>query len=308
MKRIYTTINKKGNLNDISKEELLKIEDITGGGTTGDYIPLSGTEEGKPVTGPIETSNTSIVSMYSGVNPFSEDYTGEGASAYLIANQDIGVLLGYKTYIEGIGTVDVGMGCDDGPYSGLVTGISTQLNKDSNGKNKRIDYRFNELGIGVLDSIDEVGLVGHSYYGENYTDNTYVQKKYVDDANSYSTTEIKTGGTWIDGKPIYRKVFTDLDFDMALDEPIDVSELNIEHVVDISGTLVRDNVFKSSIHNTIPIFNGSSSFVGIFIPIIGISNGLLIYKYNVVYDFSGSESNVNVTEINVILEYTKTTD
>ena len=31
-------------------------------------------------------------------------------------------------------------------------------------------------------------------------------KNYVDNSNSYSTQEVKTGGTWIDGKPIYRKV------------------------------------------------------------------------------------------------------
>lgn len=29
---------------------------------------------------------------------------------------------------------------------------------------------------------------------------------------NYSTTEQKTGGTWIDGKPIYRKVFTGLNY------------------------------------------------------------------------------------------------
>jgi len=32
-------------------------------------------------------------------------------------------------------------------------------------------------------------------------------KDYVDAKNSYSTTETLTGGTWIDGKPIYRKVY-----------------------------------------------------------------------------------------------------
>ena len=31
-------------------------------------------------------------------------------------------------------------------------------------------------------------------------------KGYVDSSNSYSTDEVKTGGKWIDGKPIYRKV------------------------------------------------------------------------------------------------------
>lgn len=30
-------------------------------------------------------------------------------------------------------------------------------------------------------------------------------KNYINSANSYSTNEVKTGGKWIDGKPIYRK-------------------------------------------------------------------------------------------------------
>ena len=33
-------------------------------------------------------------------------------------------------------------------------------------------------------------------------------KGYVDSSNSYSIDEVKTGGKWIDGKPIYRKVLT----------------------------------------------------------------------------------------------------
>ena len=33
-------------------------------------------------------------------------------------------------------------------------------------------------------------------------------KEYVDGSNSYSTDEVKTGGKWIDGKPIYRKTIS----------------------------------------------------------------------------------------------------
>lgn len=37
-------------------------------------------------------------------------------------------------------------------------------------------------------------------------------KNFVEEKNSYSTTEMLTGGKWIDGKPIYRKVFTGLNY------------------------------------------------------------------------------------------------
>ena len=44
---------------------------------------------------------------------------------------------------------------------------------------------------------------------ENQQDNVLnAIKSYVDNSNSYSTQEVKTGGTWIDGKPIYRNILT----------------------------------------------------------------------------------------------------
>ena len=48
---------------------------------------------------------------------------------------------------------------------------------------------------------------------ENQQDNVLNDvKNYVDNSNSYSTQEVKTGGTWIDGKPIYRNVLIAKDF------------------------------------------------------------------------------------------------
>ena len=42
----------------------------------------------------------------------------------------------------------------------------------------------------------------------DYTEKDLIPKKYADLQHSYSTTETKTGGTWIDGKPIYKKYIT----------------------------------------------------------------------------------------------------
>ena len=55
------------------------------------------------------------------------------------------------------------------------------------------------------------------------------------DAVSYSTNEILTGGTWIDGKPIYRIV---LDSTTAISSgavSIDVASLHIESLVRMDG-------------------------------------------------------------------------
>ena len=51
----------------------------------------------------------------------------------------------------------------------------------------------------------------HKELSENVQDNVLRDvKDYVDNSNPYSTEEVKTGGKWIDGKPIYRKVVTGL--------------------------------------------------------------------------------------------------
>ena len=54
-------------------------------------------------------------------------------------------------------------------------------------------------------------------------------KNFVQEKNSYSTTEMLTGGTWIDGKPIYRWVYDNGSYVSNLD--IDVSSLNIDVLI-----------------------------------------------------------------------------
>lgn len=52
---------------------------------------------------------------------------------------------------------------------------------------------------------DGRGLIGQFDHTKNLEELDYVQKKYVDKKQSYSTDEEKTGGTWVNGKPVYRK-------------------------------------------------------------------------------------------------------
>ena len=53
-------------------------------------------------------------------------------------------------------------------------------------------YRLADFGGGLIDETAKLKLVA--------------EKSNLN--NSYSTTETKTGGTWIDGKPIYKKYIT----------------------------------------------------------------------------------------------------
>ena len=52
--------------------------------------------------------------------------------------------------------------------------------------------------------LDEDGFHSPEYIEPQY-DTSFIQKKYVDQKSSYSSSEQITGGQWINGKPIYKK-------------------------------------------------------------------------------------------------------
>ena len=108
----------------------------------------------------------------------------------------------------------------------------------------------------------------------------------------YSTTETVVG-QWIDGKPIYRKVYENVNLNPnnSWQVTLDVSDLNADYITINS---------KSTFHITVDtgrkmsIFNAPTYFT------VCINNGKL-------------ESYKNTTQFNycfdsLILEYTKTTD
>lgn len=115
-------------------------------------------------------------------------------------------------------------------------------------------------------------------------------KGYVDSSNSYSTNEVKTGGKWIDGKPIYRKV---VDFG-ALPN---ATTKNVAHGVNNIGDITHIyGVAHSPAKMTIPLPYARSTPIILYATqddvAIEISNGDYI-------DFTRSE---------ITIEYTKTTD
>ena len=79
---------------------------------------------------------------------------------------------------------------------------------------------------------------------ENQQENVLnATKNYVDSSNSYSTDEVKTGGKWIDGKPIYRKtlVFTNITLTSTLTH-IGTTDIPIGNIIK-----TEDHVFKSDL-------------------------------------------------------------
>ena len=171
----------------IKKIPLTHIEDIP----TGDYIPLTGTEEGKPVTGDVEFGN---------LDGETKLLQGENADG-----KKSGLSLGSTLDYEGAGIVTNLF--VDGENTQSIIGFngavpSIKLIDKVSEHTTNVLFGLQYISISNVDPLF-IGLEGTYYYGANYNDNTYIQKLYADKQHSYSTDEIKTGGTWIDGKDIY---------------------------------------------------------------------------------------------------------
>jgi len=156
-------------------------------------IPLSGTITNKPLTGSIE---------YKG-----GDTTGRNSFGFY--SKSANETSGFDIQDDGALT----------PYMYLIgnNNLITQL------------YLSQEhVGIGSSNP-NFSGLKGNVYYGDHYMDESYVQKKYVDKKLSYSRTEVKTGGTWINGKPIYRKtvVFDSIPSNGEIDLTVDFRDMEM---------------------------------------------------------------------------------
>lgn len=109
----------------------------------------------------------------------------------------------------------------------------------------------------------------------------------------YSTSEVKTNKVWIDGKPIYRKVF----------EKTNVSTGYIQHTHDISTleTLVKAEgiLYYTSGYQYIPNVV-ADNITGYGAGILNITNA----KFNTLLGTSIPTTN----KMYIILEYTKSTD
>ena len=108
----------------------------------------------------------------------------------------------------------------------------------------------------------------------------------VDNEPVYSDTETVCG-TWIDGKPIYRKVFNITSPQQSNTDYVDVSSLNIDKVVNLTGFYKNSSGFFP-----IPLYDSASSYAVFFVSSSNYIRGR-IWSADYAY---------------IILEYTKTTD
>lgn len=175
-----------------------------------------------------------------------------------------------------------------------LTQAETLLEVSSGGVN--IKSLYNSILNAI--SFGSTGLKGNVDFSSSpgFDNNSFVQKKYTDLQHSYSTTETKTGGTWIDGKPIYRKVFTGITESSNITTWIYMDDLNIDYLISYNG-MINAGGNPNDFTN---IFNKSSSGNTLF-TLFSKSGGTAIAldpKGNSIYYSKG---------YSIIVEYTKTT-
>lgn len=117
----------------------------------------------------------------------------------------------------------------------------------------------------------------------------------ITDPNSYSTSEVKTNKTWIDGKPIYRKTINFGALPNATTKSVAHGISNLDEVILLNAIAKSGNSYK-----TIPdvISTNDVQYMGQQIKISISSGNVVIY----------TETNQSSYSTYVTIEYTKTTD
>lgn len=116
----------------------------------------------------------------------------------------------------------------------------------------------------------------------------------------YSTSEVKTGATWIDGKPIYRKVFTWTTSSTSGQNTIQDLPANVAEVVNMYGFILTNDYSRLPINCIVA--GAAYGQAEILTGVGGGSSGpTILFNRNT---FARALSR----PIWVVVEYTKTTD
>lgn len=232
-------------------------------------IPITGTQVGNPVTGDVEFKEG-----YTNISLFQKNFDEDNFSR--ITFEDSGLRISGKSFDE----------TEDTSLKFYKNGISVEKNGNSLGIYSGFDYS---------NINPENPLI-------------YAQRSYVNKANSYSTTETLTGGTWIDNKPIYRKVLV-----YNTDNFINLDTFEILHNLNIDTYLKHDVVVveigqtglseKPAVFNLIDSTHNDASSPNYIFNL----DVLTSFNTNSIFSeaFYKTENNVDFC---LILEYTKTTD
>lgn len=192
--------------------------------------------------------------------------------------------IGHKAYVKGTGTTAIG--ASTGGTNDPISEFSVLLGYGSRLTTSR-DYTV---------SVGSGAATNGTRYIANVTDPTLPQdaatKNYVDTKFTYSTTE-QAIGTWIDGKPLYRRVFsgtTDSGQNTYLDIVSSSDEFNL---VSVSGNINRTDGYNICF----PYGSSPTDYA------IAFKQTVDVYKLRI-----NTSANHSSCAYNIIVEYTKASD
>ena len=146
--------------------------------------------------------------------------------------------------------------------------------------------QFKDISVKVADSLPIGTEV--DYDGETVPTGW----EQVDNPNDYSTTETRIG-TWIDGKPLYRKVVT-YTATSTIGNTSGTTNISINHNISNLNSIIRTQI-SDSVDGIYPIANGGST-------------ANVNYYTSSVLNFRLVNIALTARTFYIILEYTKTTD
>lgn len=111
---------------------------------------------------------------------------------------------------------------------------------------------------------------------------------------SYSTNEVKTGETWIDRKPIYRKVFTGTTASTAGQIATLGNIANLDTIIDIYGSIMSSSGYWANV----PMYYVNPNTATTYYCVAQVDPSKNVYVL----------SSYISTNVKVIVKYTKTTD
>ncbi len=152
---------------------------------------------------------------------------------------------------------------------------------------KYVRVSYNKDNVTTMTQEILLGFEPQFELGEERT--IYTPHKNFENEEVYSGNEIKIG-TWIDRKPLYRKVFTITSLTSSNTNLVDISGLSIDFAK-ISGTIITSTGAKFPIN----LYDNATNYTVIFLSDTGYIRG------------RGAIGSGTLSKCIVILEYTKTT-
>ena len=123
-----------------------------------------------------------------------------------------------------------------------------------------------------------------------------VTSNAVAESLSYSETEIKTGGKWVDGKPIYRKVINFGALPNTAKRSVNHNIANLGYFTSIKGIAVNTSSgYKQTL--TLPYASGGT-----------LAESVAIYTNYTRVEVGAGNDRSGYDTCYIVLEYTKTTD